>query len=142
MKAVTLRRPWPWAILVLGKPVENRTWAPPPGLIGRRIGIHSGKGWDEEGARWIETVFRVEIPAAVRHADEGVIVATVRIDSVTSRDADLANPWAAPTQMHWWFSAVCEIEPRVPCRGAQGLWTIPTEVLQHVLANERPVKED
>ena len=42
MKALTLHAPWAWAICFLGKRVENRTWAPPSGMIGKRFAIHAG----------------------------------------------------------------------------------------------------
>lgn len=54
MKALTLWRPWPYAIFHLpphvAKRVENRSWKPPVTLIGHRIAIHAGKTWDEAGA--------------------------------------------------------------------------------------------
>lgn len=42
MKAITIWPEWAWAICYLGKPVENRTWSPPKGMIGQRIAIHAG----------------------------------------------------------------------------------------------------
>lgn len=38
--ALTLWRPWAWAIIHGPKRVENRTWKPPASFIGKRIGIH------------------------------------------------------------------------------------------------------
>lgn len=43
MKALTLTCPWAHAIAHWGKLIENRTWAPPRGLIGHRFAIHAGK---------------------------------------------------------------------------------------------------
>jgi hypothetical protein len=132
--ALTLQRPWPWAILELGKPVENRTWRPPPYLIGRRFAIHEGLGWDEEGAAWIETTFRVVVPAHLQHAPARGVVATVLLAGVTRRSRDL---WAAEGQFHWLLEDVRAIAPAVSCRGAQRLWALPRDVEREVLARER-----
>lgn len=41
MKALTLWPEWLWAILYLGKRVENRRWVP-TGFTGERIALHAG----------------------------------------------------------------------------------------------------
>jgi lambda repressor-like predicted transcriptional regulator len=43
MYAISIRQPWAYAILNLGKNVENRTWLPPQRVIGKRIAIHVSK---------------------------------------------------------------------------------------------------
>jgi len=43
MKAITLWPEWVWAILHLGKRVENRGWAIPTGNVGAPVAIHAGK---------------------------------------------------------------------------------------------------
>ena len=49
MYALTLKQPWAFAVAELGKDIENRTWRPPPSLIGQRFAIHAGKGFDHDG---------------------------------------------------------------------------------------------
>jgi hypothetical protein len=49
MRALTLHRPWAWAIAAGHKRVENRTWRPPSFILRQRIAIHAGKTFDEEG---------------------------------------------------------------------------------------------
>lgn len=44
MKALSIRQPWAFAILFLGKRIENRVWHPPRQLIGQRILLHASKG--------------------------------------------------------------------------------------------------
>ena len=51
MRALTVLQPWADCICGLGKRVENRTWPPPNALIGQRIAIHAGKGFDSKGHR-------------------------------------------------------------------------------------------
>ena len=38
-RALTLKQPWPWAIVHAGKDVENRTWPVPPKLLKKRCRI-------------------------------------------------------------------------------------------------------
>lgn len=54
MKALSLRQPWPWAILTLGKDIENRTWK--TNFRGRAM-LHASKKYDHEGAAWIRDTF-------------------------------------------------------------------------------------
>ena len=42
MNAITVRPQWTWAMLVLGKRIENRLFVP-EGLLGSRIALHSSK---------------------------------------------------------------------------------------------------
>ena len=72
MRAVTLRHPWAYAVKMLGKDIENRTWDPGVSLkVGERFAIHAGKPpranscaasdfayWSEiaEALDWIESV--------------------------------------------------------------------------------------
>jgi len=42
MKALTIWPEWIWAILHLGKRVENRSWEPPQAVVGQRIALHAG----------------------------------------------------------------------------------------------------
>ncbi len=58
--ALTLHRPWPWAIIHGSKRVENRSWAPPAWLIGQRLAIHAGKRWDADGADYVESVTQAD----------------------------------------------------------------------------------
>lgn len=45
MKALTLTPPWGNCIALHGKDIENRTWVPPPALLGQVFAIHQGKAW-------------------------------------------------------------------------------------------------
>lgn len=126
MKALTLIQPWAWAIEHLGKRVENRTWAPPPRLVGQRIAIHAGKKYDEEDARWLAENFDFsEIDCA-----HGVIVATARIARVVTSADHLPE-----NQRVWFFGpfgwVLADVQPvaELACRGAQGLWDVPSEFL-------------
>ena len=57
LSCITLWRPWCWSIYALPEPgakrIENRPNPPPATLIGQLVALHSGKVYDEEGARFI-----------------------------------------------------------------------------------------
>jgi hypothetical protein len=150
MFALTLWRPWDTAILLLGKPVENRDWPPPAFLIGQRFALHSGKKWDEEGACKIATfasvggIATVAIGAALDRAEkvDSAIIGTVKLTRVLRRDElrILADPLA---NSRWFFGAfgwVCEepflLPEPIPCRGAQKLWKLPPHIESRVLEQE------
>ena len=148
MKALTLWPEWAWAIRRLGKDVENRSWAPPGYLVGRRLAIHAGafvggrKGSvaEEEGvdalvymadrAGWTLRVEDGAISAAKgqRSVKERIavraIVATVRLDGWTSESE---SPWAVPGQVHWLLSAVEPVAALPRMNGRQGLWDVPRD---------------
>lgn len=95
MKALTLHQPWATCIAQHGKRVENRTWAPPPSIIGQRIAIHAGMKLNRE--------------VCLRLFDE------------IEDPADGAGPPAVPP---------------VACKGAQGLWSLPTDIERAVREHE------
>lgn len=149
MLALTLHRPWDTAILVLGKPVENRDWPPMPSVVGSRIALHSGLTWDGDGARFIFAQAVADgIPGTVvsnaldqAYRVKGAIIGTVKVAGVLRRDAP--HPTDPLHQSPWFFGAfgwVCEqpivLPGPVPCRGAQKLWKLPADVEARVLAQE------
>lgn len=63
MKGISIRQPWPWAILHLPsadrKDVENRTWAT---KYRGPLVIHAGKQYDHEGHEFIRREMGLMIP--------------------------------------------------------------------------------
>lgn len=55
----------------------------------------------------------------------GGILATARIAG-WSRSSD--SPWAADGQVHWQLEDVQVLRQLIPCRGAQGLWSVPEAI--------------
>ena len=138
--ALTLHRPWDWAVLHAGKPVENRTWAPPAWLLNKHIAIHAGKSYDHEGAEWIRRTFDIQAPAD-HDLPSGVIVGVAKLVGWYQEGDGMRAP--SP----WAFGPCCwELEERtalatpVPCRGAQRLWKVPEPQLAEVRAQWRRVK--
>jgi hypothetical protein len=128
VKALTLLRPWAYAITHLGKRVENRTWRPSAAMIGVQIAIHAGKGKDNPGAEWIlDSGLAATLPPLAWQETAIVGVATI---SGIVEGSD--SPWFFGPY-GWVLSEVKAVDVPVPCKGALGLWEIPA----HVIADMR-----
>jgi hypothetical protein len=137
IKGLSLWRPWPWAILHAGKRVENRSWKPPVNMIGQYLALHAAQKWDADGYGSITEITRNGVPALHEHP-AGVIVGVARLShAIHEDDFDTFNdPASLPEDQRAWFFGpwgwmldnVIAIEP-VHCKGAQGLWPLPPDVL-------------
>lgn len=139
LKALTLWRPWPAAIIHGGKRVENRTWTPPREMLGQDIAIHAGLRVDDGAVRAVR--FSGSVGADLLPGPTG-IVAVVRLvgwiderthprtcAGVSAEDARcVANSVWFDGPVGWVIDTVRPLAEPVPCRGAQGLWTVPDEV--------------
>ena len=151
MKALTLWRPWPAAIIHSTKRVENRGWLPPRWLIGNDFAIHAGKTVDEATVEGL-------IEAAHHMDPDGVhpdllpgplgIVAVVRlvgyvselggarvcsgIGSERAREIVDSEWYCGP--VGWVLDNVRPLTAPVACKGAQGLWAVPPDAEAAVLA--------
>lgn len=157
MRALTLHRPWPFVILRCGKRVENRPWAPYKAVIGERIALHAGKGWDMRAEQYIEPDMTRGGRWPVLAYAEGLVGTAVVAGWVNG-----AVPWEpgeAPwhpgsARKHrygpetlaedlaleaisspfyfgpfgWVLEDVREFSAPIPCRGFQGLWNVPEEL--------------
>jgi hypothetical protein len=130
MMALSLHQPW-CSIMAAGrKPVENRSWPPPPGLVGNDFALHAALTWDNEGANWISERFGKEVYADLAFRTHGAILCVVRLDSVcTASD----SPWFFGP-FGWNVSNVRALTQPVACKGMQKLWSIPTVIERQVLA--------
>jgi hypothetical protein len=155
VKAITLWRPWDFAITDLGKRCENRPQPPPAAALGQRVAIHAGLAWKLEGFFWPPDVPKpnAKDPDTCRQMAlrAGRIVATARV--VGWLDARGAQPvihsmgragmpmsgalWQTLQELQqdrWWLGPVgillddvFKLPDPVPCRGMQGWWHLPEE---------------
>lgn len=144
MKALTLRHPWAFAIAHWNKRIENRTWSPPPSLLGQRFAIHGGKppgkadGYRLDSARVFghlyntyghpkgfdeETTYRELMHIALNEMSG--IVATAIVNH-TVRTSD--DPWFDGSGYGWVLQDVIVLPDPIQCKGAQGLWTVPSDI--------------
>lgn len=137
MKALTLWRPWPWAIFhggVWAKRIENRPWKPWPSIIGKPIALHAGKAFDKSAVDEIldkTAVYGVPRVLPACATDEGLIgLATVTGYVTTCEDAAIkaeqgqerwfVGPYA------WVLTNVRTFAEPIRIKGKQGLWDLPT----------------
>lgn len=148
VKALTLWRPWPWAIFhapAWAKRIENRPWRPWNSIIGRRIVLHAGKAFDKDSVDFI--LDNIAVHGTPRRlgasaTDEGLIgVARVAGVVDTAEDAALK---AGQGQERWFFGPygwvldqVRAFPEPIPCKGAQGLWDVPPWAAARVLESLR-----
>lgn len=132
IRGLTLWRPWPWSIVHGSKRIENRPWWS-DGLEGNWIALHAGKRWDDDGAAKIRAV-HAEMSGSSDDHPLG-IAGVARVVGVIHRGNDSLM---RADQIRWYFGPygwvleeVTPINP-VPCRGAQGLWSLPDNVLETV----------
>lgn len=135
MQAITVHQPWGTAIARYGKPVENRGWRPPARLIGGTLAVHAGKQWMPPGDIYPAATLPPYDPTVY---PSGVVLAVVRLAWACAAgyfgDPCECGPWAARDHYHWRFEDRRELPEPVPCRGFQGLWTLPPEVAEKVTA--------
>jgi hypothetical protein len=139
-KALTLRHPWPWAILH-GKDVENRSWAPQPLelAVGEWIAIHGGNvPTDQESLEDIQEEARllvddglIRLPFSPRHQEvvRPGIVAVCRFGGIVTSSR---SPWFEGPK-GWLLDRTLALPTRIPWPGARGLWVVPAELERRVL---------
>lgn len=119
MNALSILQPWPWAIIYLGKDIENRTWATK--FRGRFL-IHAGKGFEPEGYAFLQRMREErfhdwpDIPRAADFPRGGIVGSVVLRDVVRASDSP------------WFFGPVgfvlqgAQALPFNPCRGQLGFF--------------------
>ncbi len=132
---LTILQPWAAAIVWGNKRIENRDWRVSNKLIGEFIAIHAGKKMDNrwETDHFIWDVMNCEFGRG--QVVMGAIIGVAVLDGFTEASDD---PWFFG-KWGWKLRDVVPIKP-VPCRGKQGLWSLPPEVLGPVRANYQAAK--
>lgn len=128
IRGLTLIRPWPYAIINCGKPLENRSWIPGPNQLrkGDWIALHAGKKWDKDAAYWILNTIGERVPSEDKHT-QGAIVALLRYNGYITESK---SPWFFGPY-GWTWSEMFVITP-IPHKGAQGLWTLEPEAMEKI----------
>ncbi len=134
LHALSVRQPYAYAILHMGKDIENRTWDPPRHIVGQLIWIHASlkrervEPWELLGQRF--TLDGDELPDLADLAT-GAIVGSVRV--VGSTGIAKGNRWFNGP-IGWVLVEPAPLETPVRCRGMLGVWTVPTGVLAQLPA--------
>lgn len=149
MKALTLTQPWAGLVASGIKLIENRNRRPPSKLLGERIAIHASRECRREiWPRIIEIDPSTALdypgpmgPRARLHQLAEITSAVIGIATLVTyvTRADQIAKYTDPDQRRWYFGLVGYVfddtrilASPVPCRGALGFWTLPTDVESRV----------
>lgn len=126
MRALSIRQPWAFAILELGKDVENRGWS--FSAYRGPVLIHAAKGCtraEDEGARGFMRRIVSRQPPPLSKLPRGEIVGIARITG-----ADIKHPscWAVPGALHLSIADVRSL-PSVRYTGMLGFFGVDPVLL-------------
>jgi hypothetical protein len=134
VRALTLQRPWGFAILRLAKDVENRSWST---RYRGPLLIHQGKTADPDAVYFpplIAASDLVEQHDADRDAG-GVVLGWVHLAGChLERPGCCLSRWALPGVWHWTLDRPRPLAQPVTARGSQGLWAPSDDLLTAVRA--------
>jgi hypothetical protein len=130
--ALSLQQPWVYAVLHLGKDVENRTWR---SRFRGRVILHASKTLDRAGVQYLrEAGFAVP----------GDLLLGAYVGEVTITEC---RPVAACSS-RWAFGPWCYLLERpvvypapIPGRGQLGFYRVPEEVAGQLALFNRPAGE-
>ncbi len=140
MKAITLWQPWASLIMFGPKRVENRTWRPKYTDLPCRLAIHAGA---KEEKTVSEAVLKVLEGMPPAHWNNSAILGTALLTTIVHSAEDL------PEDQRMWFVGPIgwvleDIRPLrfpLPCKGAQGLWTLPDDIFRKLKVQSRDTQK-
>lgn len=130
-RVLSVRRPWVNLLIAGFKPIENRTWTTSyRGLVC----LHGGQTWEPAGARLAAElgIAGFDDPSACPSGYLG-IAELVDVHPVNGCCA----PWGEQQSgvYHWVFTAPRAFATPMPGRGRLGLYPLPHDVREGLLAN-------
>lgn len=138
MKALTIREPWASLLAVGAKRVETRGW---PTRHRGPLAIHAGRRWTRgEQDAWDDLGW---ISLRGRRPARGCVVAVAQLVACERMTPELIAEqgrlelsyglWE-PGRWAWRLEGVVALPEPIAVRGRQGLWDLPPNVAQAVLA--------
>jgi hypothetical protein len=127
LRALTVRQPYPDAIILGSKKTENRSWPIPAKHVGTRVLIHAG------AAPKRRAVLPEGVDTSAWPGTLGVILAVATLAGCHF-DAGCCRPWGFAEVFHWQLVDVRPLAVPVPAKGALGFWTPGDDVLTAVQA--------
>jgi hypothetical protein len=154
--ALSVMQPWGSLIAFGQKALENRSWAPPISMIGKRFAIHASKKLDLDAFHDLREGFscsydRSQFPYATpRDFPTMAIIAITTLSAVVRSLVELdeyclARGIVETGRHHRWFvgplgyvlTYTRRLETPVPCKGALGFWRVPGDVRASVVEQLR-----
>lgn len=161
MKALSLTQPWATLIAIGAKRVETRSWST---NFRGELAIHVAKGfpkwakdecfspvfWKHLWPDLIPTALPVLTPATkiaerVALLPLGAIIGTAKLTTVGTTTAAVKAGLSAEQmafgdfsagRFAWFFNSVKKLREPIPCKGALGLWEVPTIIEAELLTAE------
>ncbi|WP_333745547.1 hypothetical protein [Streptomyces sp. IBSBF 2950] len=145
VRGLTVKQPWPWALLQPdGKNVENRTWRIPPALLGATVLLHAGQKVDQDALSDPRITALPGVPD-LEDFVTGAIVAVGRLAECHAETDGCCAPWGDRTVtaqiFHWQIADLQPIEP-IPYTGSLSLWHPSPDLDLSFLMNTPPKEED
>lgn len=140
--ALTLHRPWAWAIAHSTKRIENRTWPAPASRVGRWLAIHAGKHFDAAVVASLRAS-GIDCPEAESAHPTGIVAVARVVRSIDLSREDVPEgqaSWAIGPHA-WLLDSVVALAEPVECAGKQGLWPVTDGLLDRVRRQYVPAKK-
>lgn len=116
--AISIRQPWAFAILNLGKDIENRSWRFPLKYLNVPVLIHAGKSIDEEAVLFLRKAHFV-IPNDLK---TGGIVGALIFEGLNNYRANRSK-WSEHGLENWAIERAWPV-PFHPCKGQLGFFQV------------------
>lgn len=167
MRALSLTRPWPYAITHLGKRIENRSdkrgCVPAVCRYRGELYLHAAKSWDGTVGRTLLEAGLVDRLTAAILGDRtqphptGIVARCLAVGHLSPDGRAWLDPGGheedpellSGLDLRWWHGGyalaladVVPLDEPVPCKGALGVWTVPAWVARHVRAVEEGIKPE
>lgn len=134
MLALSVHAPWWFAILYMGKDIENRPWPTP---FHGRILLHATKWWDEDQVQndLGDAMFIMESRGLRLDSDSGIDLAAMRASGGSIVGSVDLNGCVEHSRSPWFFGkyGLCLANPEplaqpVPCPGSRKLFPVPEHI--------------
>lgn len=123
VRALSIRQPWCWAIVHVGKRVENRRWAHDPSWRGPLL-LHASQTTDRHDDLAAARLAGAPVPAVL---PTGAYVAVTALLAVDRCDGG-CSAWAFPGQLHLHLGPVTPLPAPMPGPGRLGLYRPPADL--------------
>jgi hypothetical protein len=120
MKALSIRQPWAWLIVMGFKDIENRKW--PTRFRGPFL-IHAGKTFDLQGYEWVISNMGLALPSPSSFDRGGIVGLAELVECLTQHD----SPWFSGPYGFVLRSA--KPLPFIPLPGQLGFFDVEEPVL-------------
>ena len=145
LRGLTLWQPWAYAVLHLGKRLENRPWKPWPSMVGPWFALHAAARRKPSEEAWVldRIAALTGKPAPGPGAlVRGAVLGFGRLSGFVEASDDpwfLGPEYEGKKNYGWLLPDVVALPTPVPCKGYYGFWPVPAEALPAVRSAARGV---